>query len=347
MMRVKAVGRSLLRRLLGEAEPVPGLTRGDVIAAFETILGRVPESEDAIRDHLRLGLPDRVALGETLLRTPEGSARVRSLLGRRATRPANTFLGDRVLSYTHAGARIYLVPDDIDLTPHILESGIWEMHVELAVRRVLRPGQAAVDVGANVGYHTLAIADVVGPSGRVDAFEANPAVARLLRSTIFVNDLAGRVRLHEAAVSDMAGRLVIASTPGHAGSGNVALAGEDACYAAAYPVRVEVPALRLDDALADLPALHLLRIDIEGFEAYALRGAEALLRRSPDLCIIAEWAVNMMSSRSDVPAFVAWMSALDFRFWVIGPDGGFVPVAAEALPGLPHSDVMIARRDPG
>jgi FkbM family methyltransferase len=346
MSRMRSGARALLRWVNGGGGDTSRLTRNDVIAAFEIVLGRRPESEDAIRHHLGLGLTSRVALGERLLQTPEGSARVRHLLGQRAIRPAHLFLGDRVLSYTHTGARIYLAPDDVDLTPHMLETGVWERHVEQAVRRLLRPGQAAADIGANVGYHTLAIAEAVGPAGRVDAFEANPVVARLLRSTLFVNGLAERVRLHDVAVSDTAGHLIIAASPGHLGSGNVLLAGDPPSYAAAYPIRAEVPATRLDDALADLPVLNLLRMDVEGFEPRALLGGETLIRRSPDLCVVAEWSVPMMSSRADVPAFINWITALDFRFWIIGSNSELEAVPTDALLSLPHSDVVMARSEP-
>jgi hypothetical protein len=96
-----------------------------------------------------------------------------------------------------------------------------------------------------------------------------------------------------------------------------------------------VPAVTLDAALAESPPLDLLRMDAEGSEPQVLRGAEALLRRSPRLRIVTEWSTPMMSTRSDLGTTIAWLGGLGFRFWRIGAAAGLEPVAAEALPGLP------------
>lgn len=239
--------------------------------------------------------------------------------------------------------RIFLVPDDLSLTPPLLERGWWEPNVEATLRRLLRPGQAAADVGANVGYHTLVMAEAIGPTGQLHAFEANPAVAQLLSATLFVNGLTERVRLHAAAALDRPGPVLLSAAPGQAGSGNIAWEGAPPSYAIAYPLQIEVPAVRLDDALSALPLLDLIRMDIEGSEPTALRGAEALIRRSPALRIVLEWSVPMMRTRTDVPRFVAWLAQLGFGFWRIEPDAALTPVRPEDVVGLPHCDLVLAR----
>lgn len=255
------------------------------------------------------------------------------------------YLGDgRAVALTHRGDKIFLDTRDLGLTPHIAVHGIWESDVEAVLGRLLRPGHVVAEVGANMGYHTLAMAEAIGPGGHIDSFEANPAVLPLLRATLAVNGLGGLVTLHPAAALDKPGEIAFSSDPDHIGSGHVALEGE----AANYSRRIRVPAVTLDAVLAGVPALDLLRMDAEGSEPQVLQGATALLTRSPGLRIVTEWSAPMMARHGDLAALVAWLhGTLGFEFWRIGRAGTLEAVAAEALPGLPHGEVVMARSLPG
>jgi hypothetical protein len=56
-------------------------------------------------------------------------------------------------------------------------------------------------------------------------------------------------------------------------------------------------------------------MDAEGSELLVLRGAEAPIRRSPELRILMEWSPAMLATRSDPTAGAAWLAGLSFRFW--------------------------------
>jgi FkbM family methyltransferase len=269
-----------------------------------------------------------------------------ALAERAMRRPPPAFLGDRLLAQTIDGHAIFLATDDLDLTPHLLLRGAWEPHVGAALRRLLRPGAVAADIGANVGAHTLAMAQAVGPRGRIEAFEANPAAARLLADSLFVNGVLPWVTLHRQAVTDRAGELLLTVTPGHLGSGNLHPGAAVPDHDVRYPQQLRVPAVRLDEALGGLPRLDLIRLDIEGAEPLALRGAEALLRRHQGIRVVLEWSVPMLSSRMQVPGFVAWLKALGFRFWVIEAEGRLRAVTPAEATALPHADLLLARDAP-
>lgn len=61
--------------------------------------------------------------------------------------------------------------------------------------RLVRPGDYVLDVGANVGYFTLMFTQIVGASGRVKAFEANPRVHKLTAATIELQGHASRTQV--------------------------------------------------------------------------------------------------------------------------------------------------------
>lgn len=260
-----------------------------------------------------------------------------------AQRDTYCFLGNRAVALTHSGLKIFLDVRDIGMTPHIALSGEWERQVERLLRRLLTPGAQVVEVGASMGYHTLAMAQAVGPGGHVHSFEANPRVLALLRDSVTVNGFNGRVTVHEAAAVAEPGPIAFAVHPSHIGSGHVALAEN----VAGYPERFEARGVRIDDVLHEMPQAHLMRLDCEGSEPQALRGAEALIRRSPDLMLVTEWDTHMMGAREDVGAFEAWLHGLGLIHVQEITARGLRPVAAGSLAGLTHADLLLSRRPIG
>lgn len=130
------------------------------------------------------------------------------------------------------------------------------------------PGATVLDVGAHVGYYTLLSAVLTGPTGRVLAFEPNPANAAFLRRHVAINGL-DNVRVEQAAVSDAEGT---ARFDFGSGSGTGRLADSGA---------IEVRTVTVDGVCAEhglVPAA--LKIDVEGAEAAVLRGAAATLERA-------------------------------------------------------------------
>lgn len=336
---------------LAQPDAAPGpLTRDQVITAFELMLGRRPVDEWEIGAGRRAA--DLRGLVEQLIGSDEFRTRYEAMIRGRAVgpaRPAPILLGDRVLAWTRRGQRIYLVPQDVDMTPHILLHGTWEAHVEQTLLRFARPGSVVIDLGSNVGYYTIALCSAVEPSGRVYAFEPHPQLMRLLQATLFVNGLLHLIELHACAASDGPGNLILASSPDHYGSGNISPSQPDAGYAADYCERVEVPAVTLDAALGDrVASVDLMHLDIEGAEPLALRGAQSLIERSPNLKIVTEWSVGMMAARANVGDFVAWLDGLGFRFWRIDRQTAELSsVPRDAVAGLPHGDLLLSRTDPG
>ncbi|MGK7867410.1 FkbM family methyltransferase [Falsiroseomonas sp. E2-1-a20] len=250
------------------------------------------------------------------------------------------YLGDGVgLGLTHFGRKIFLPASDDGMTPDIILRGQWEPHVEAVLRRTLKPGMRVAELGANIGFHTLVMAEAVGPAGHIDAFEPYPKVLPLLRRTLAANHFHRRVTLHEIAILDLAGEVRFAADPTQAGSAHLAIP----VAAANYTEGFAAPARRLDDVLADVPALDLLRMDVEGTEGLALRGATALIARSPRLVVVMEWSPIMLAARGDVADLAAWITGLGFRARRIERNGRLTPIPATALPGLEHCDLVLER----
>ena len=96
---------------------------------------------------------------------------------------------------------VYVDPDDIDITPHLCLNGYWEPWITLIIAREVQRGWHCIDVGANLGYYTLIMADAVEADGRVLAIEPNPRLAELLKFTLEVNGFQRHTTVLQKAVS--------------------------------------------------------------------------------------------------------------------------------------------------
>jgi FkbM family methyltransferase len=168
----------------------------------------------------------------------------------------------------------------------LMYSGAASAGLEPGTRRILQavvgPGGRAIDVGASVGLHTLALARAVGQTGRVDAFEAEPGLQPYLRRTLAVNGL-GQVHLHNVAVGakDGTASFHVARTIGHSSLYEL---GDD-------EVRDQVTVqLRQLDSMSDVMApIDVIKIDVEGAELDVIRGAKKILSGSPECVVVAEF----------------------------------------------------------
>lgn len=154
----------------------------------------------------------------------------------------------------------------------------FEADLERVYTAVLRPGDVALDLGAHLGRHTRALAEAVGATGKVFAFEPLPACRRQLEAALAGPwaHLRDRVALSAAALAAAPGEAeftVAVDLPAYSGL-------RERAYDA--PTRRETIRVRveaLDDYFTDLTRCRFIKVDTEGGEYDALRGGAGLLRR--------------------------------------------------------------------
>ncbi|MGE5640573.1 MAG: FkbM family methyltransferase [Clostridia bacterium] len=175
--------------------------------------------------------------------------------------------------------RFYVLDTDQYVSRSLKTYGEWtENEVELLCQ-VLRPGDAAIDAGANLGSHTVPFARRVGPAGRVMAFEPQPRIFELLSANVSINGL-GNVTLHPAACGAEAGQLDLPPVDygREANFGGVNVRDLEAAGRNAGLATVPVPLVTLDDAVK-AEHVRLIKIDVEGMERDVLQGARRLIEK--------------------------------------------------------------------
>jgi FkbM family methyltransferase len=166
---------------------------------------------------------------------------------------------------------------------HRYVNGYWLGQYELPLQEVLvrelSPGGVFFDVGANAGFFTLVAAKRVGPSGKCCAFEPLPENAAAVRSQLELNGLS-YCHLVTEAVSDHEGTESFSLDAGesystaHLGAGG----------SAKQTFQVKVNTLDHYCQLYGMP--DLVKMDIEGAELDALKGATAMLRDKPPTIVV-------------------------------------------------------------
>jgi len=239
----------------------------------------------------------------------------------------NAYLGDNS-SLCRVLGRYGMFVDTTDLgfSSHMLMSGYWEMWVTEAMVARVRPGMHVVDCGANLGYFTLIMADLVGPGGRVDAFEPNPAIAAKLAKSMELNGFLDRTTVHEAALAQASGEALLHVPPREPKNAYLS-----PVAARAADSSVAIKTLRLDE-IESAETIDLIKIDVEGAEENVWTGMQRILDAKRALTVILEFA----SARyADPKGFIDRILSHGFSLELIDYVAGVVPTTCEEILSRP------------
>lgn len=145
------------------------------------------------------------------------------------------------------------------------------------LRSRVKPGSVCLNVGAHMGIYALCLARWTGETGRVVAFEPNPATRAVLKKHVALNRLEGVIEVREEAVSESSGTAKFLAD-GREGTSKLGRLNPDAPAG----TEIEVPLVTLDEfcqARGLVP--DWIVIDVEGFEGAALSGARRTIRSAP------------------------------------------------------------------
>jgi FkbM family methyltransferase len=247
---------------------------------------------------------------------------------------ASSYLGDGSAVCRVLGRyKMFLDTKDVGLSPHLMLDGYWEMWLTEALAQTIKPGMLVVDVGANLGYFTLLMAELVGPGGAVHAFEPNPKIADRLTKSVDINGFYGRVTVHRDPLGSHDGADVVLAVPEGEPKNAHILWNSNATDAIHLT-------MRRFDSFPELLGADVIKIDAEAAELDIWHGMSGLLqRRDKPLIIFLEFA----SARYQDPgAFLDEITAAGFDLAEVDLKKGILPKSrAEILAASPTMDQML------
>ena len=208
--------------------------------------------------------------------------------------------GGLVLARILGRLKIFLRSADRGFACHVMLDGYWEMWLTQFLARRVKPGMTAIDVGANFGYFTLLLGDLVGAAGHVVAVEPNPEAASLLLESVLLNGHQTRTTVVPLALGASAGRGWLFAPDGE--PKNASLVADENRPGGRT---IEVSTLTLDEVALPYAKVDLVKIDAEGGEQGIIAGMRQLIVRDRPMIVLEFNAARYADPRRFIDELLA------------------------------------------
>ena len=228
------------------------------------------------------------------------------------------------------GHRMYVDGQDVGVAPILVVKGVYEEGVTRIFKNEIKLGAVVLDIGANIGYHTLTAARLVGQDGKVFAFEPEPSNFDLLVRNVKINSYSNVIPVQKA-LSNKRGRArlflhgtysVVYSLSQNCVS--ILSVQDDVSISGRY---VEVDVETLDELLKDYEGkIDFIKIDVQGGEMAVLEGGRNVIEKNKDLKIVTEfWPAGLSRFAGSSPEeYLNMLESYGFKLYLIDESKGSV-----------------------
>lgn len=232
---------------------------------------------------------------------------------------------------------LYTDKEEQSVGQWLSNDGYWESWITSWMTKNIKPGYVCIDIGANYGYYTLLMQKLVGPTGGVYAFEANPELCDLVSKSIEeAPEDFGQAVLYNVAVWNEKTELEL-DIPSKYIGGSTVMYGEElpsAIEDKEWDRRITVKADKIDNIL-DPQKIDLIKMDIEGAEPHAWDGMQEILKGTDTVVIeIGKWSPQEFIDKM----YDGW------RVTFISESGEEQPLYKDVIPHLPDLVMAVLRR---
>lgn len=202
----------------------------------------------------------------------------------------------------------------------------WEYAEQCVMRKIVREGEVVFDIGANIGLHTVLLSKLIGPGGKLCAFEPNSELLPQLELTV---EKLKNATLHQFALSNISGTAALFVPEDSAEMGSLAnwTSGRED-LGETHTINCEVR--RIDDLIESgtIPQPSFIKCDVEGAELMVFQGGSKVLNRENAPIIMFE--ANVHNARGfglkidDAKNFLADLTLPAYSFYEIQEDGSLI-----------------------
>ena len=194
----------------------------------------------------------------------------------------------------------------------LLTTREWDPIVQQTLIACLKPGDTFLDVGANIGYFSLLASQLVGESGTVVSFEPSARALSKLTAHLCLNGCSN-VTVCSQAMGESPGTERLNWAPSSNIGGSTIARGKPA---QGYSEQIAVR--RLDDVCSEMQLVpSFIKLDVEGFELFALRGAREMLKKNHPM-VVCELTNHFLKDHGQSGAdMLRFMRDLGYDAWLV------------------------------
>lgn len=183
------------------------------------------------------------------------------------------------LNHNNKSFQLYISPRNGFIDNYIFLYGVYESFILDIIKEHLRPGMTFVDIGANIGQHSMYAASIVGKEGSVYAFEPIPHVYEQLISSSKANNFDSIIRAKNFAIGKEASTETLYISSKNIGGSSFVNQEES-------NEKITVTIKNGDIELLSLPKIDMVKIDVEGYEYEVLSGIEKSLTKNHPVMLL-------------------------------------------------------------
>jgi len=254
----------------------------------------------------------------TLLRIP-GLKKFHYLLYKRIFVPTGLFRGLQFIVTFNKSLRLHVRPSEW-IQQHVFLFGSYELRSIELIQSNLPTGGVFLDVGANIGCHTLIAAEKVGNTGVVHAFEAITSTCVALTKNVNLNDFSNVVINHCAVYEENTTLELFVANQDNMGMSSVFQRNEISS------TTERVAAITLDSYVAQhkIERVDFLKMDIEGAEFSALKGMKNTLSTFHPKILLEISADVMTETKQDPQKILDFLFALNYQMYGVSDKAGLI-----------------------
>lgn len=178
--------------------------------------------------------------------------------------------------YNNKKFKIIINPKNGYLDAQIYANGLYEPHIVKEILSNTKDGDVCIDVGANIGHHTIIMSQNVGDTGKIHAYEPIPKIKEQLTKSLLLNEIKN-VNVLQIALSDKEGEMELNICDSNIGSSSLVNKTNDS-------EKINIQTKTLDSY--NYEKVNFIKIDVEGFEYNVLLGGENTISKYHPTIII-------------------------------------------------------------
>ena len=195
---------------------------------------------------------------------------------------------------SHSGHNfsLFISPKNGFIDKHIFLYGTYEPHILDIIANYLKKGGTFVDIGANIGQHSMFAGSIVGDTGNVYSFEPIPRIYKQLLDSARINHFEKITHAYNIALGETEKtETLYIETDNIGGSSVVGPHGKES-------EEIVVQIKRADDALENIPRVDIIKIDVEGYEYEVFSGMQKILAQHQPI-IIFEFSGKLYTEKGN------------------------------------------------